>query len=171
MRIRELIPWRSQQGNENALSRPEADPFFLFQHRMNRLFDDFLEGFDLAPFGRENGGSSVGVLSPKVDVAESNDSVQVTAELPGMKEEDIEVTVSDGNLVLRGEKKQEQETKEKNFHRVERSYGSFYRTIPLPADVDQARADATFKDGVLKVVLPKTETKPTGRKIEVKRQS
>jgi HSP20 family protein len=134
---------------------------------MNRLFDQFFEGFDLGPFARHGGWESVAM--PKVDVAETDEAIHVTAELPGMKEEDVEVTLSDGQLTLRGEKKAEQEDSGKNYHRVERSYGSFHRSIPLPSQVDESKVEAAFRDGVLSVTLPKTQTAVEGKKIPVRR--
>jgi len=107
---------------------------------------------------------------PKVDVAETEDAIQVTAELPGLKEEDIEVSLADHNLVISGEKKAEKEEKDKNYHRIERSFGSFHRSVPLPAEVNGEKVDASFTNGVLKVVLPKTTpSPPAGKKIPVRR--
>jgi HSP20 family protein len=166
MRIRELVPWRSR---ERDLSRREGRaPATTFQQQMNRLFDDFVEGFDLGPFGK-SGGADFATL-PKIDVAETDSDLQVTAELPGMKEEDIEVTLSEGHLVIRGEKKAEKEDKTKNYHRIERSYGSFHRSIPLSAEIDEQKVDASFENGVLKIVLPKTATTANAeKKIPVRR--
>jgi HSP20 family protein len=170
MRIRELIPWQSRHREEGELSRRGAnDPFTALHTQMNWLFDQFLEGFDMEPFGRTGLAEWGAAPVPKVDVAETEDSVHVTAELPGMKEDDIDVTLSDGNLVIRGEKKAEKEDKQKNYYRVERSYGSFQRSIPLPAEVDDQKVDASFKDGVLNIILPKVAPSKSGKKITVKR--
>jgi HSP20 family protein len=106
---------------------------------------------------------------PKVDVAETNDAVHVTADLPGLSENDIEVTLSDGHLHIRGEKHDRKEDKDKNYHRIERTYGSFQRSIALPAEVDSEKVDASFKNGVLSVVLPKIATAISGKKIAVKK--
>lgn len=168
MRIRELVPWRSRERDQ--LSRKNSsDPFTTLQLEMSRLFDTFLNGFDVGPFGK----SGIGELSgmPKIDVSETNDAVHVTAELPGMKEEDVEVTLSDGSLVIQGEKRAESEQKDKNYHRVERSYGTFRRSIPLPADVDEKQVDASFQHGVLTIVLPKVAPSATAaaKKIPVRR--
>jgi HSP20 family protein len=167
MRIRELVPWRHRES-ERQLSRPGEfrDPFAAVEAQMRRHFDDFFEGFDLAPFGKawHEGG-----LTPKVDVAETDDAVHVTADLPGLTENDIEVTLSDGHLHIRGEKHAEKEDKDKNYHRIERSYGSFQRSVALPAEVDREKVDASFKNGVLTVVLPKLHTATSGKKIAVKK--
>lgn len=121
-------------------------------HReMNRLFDDFLS----AP--PESRDLIEGAWSPKVDISETEHEVVVTAELPGIKKEDVKVNVQNNVLTLSGEKKQEKETKEKNFHRIERSYGSFHRSFTLPMEVDTEKIGATYKEGLLKVTLPKAE--------------
>ncbi|HEV8004256.1 MAG TPA: Hsp20/alpha crystallin family protein [Planctomycetaceae bacterium] len=170
MRIRELIPWRNPES-EHELSRRgnTGDPFAAFETQMRRYFDDFFDGFDLGPFGKWSGGAEGG--RPKVDIAETSDAVHVTADLPGLAENEIDVTLTDGHLVIRGEKRSEKEEQDetKNYHRIERSYGSFHRSIALPAEVDDQKVDASFKNGVLTVVLPKVATASTGKKIEVKK--
>src|SRR4051812_33703579 len=98
MRIRELVPWRSQ-GERRDLARQSRDPFGALQTEMHRLFDNFFEGFDGGSFDR-----NAGLTLPQVDVAETDDAVHVTADLPGMSESDLDVTLSDGSLVIRGEK-------------------------------------------------------------------
>jgi HSP20 family protein len=168
MRIRELVPWRTRERDQ--LSRQDSgDAFTALQSEMSRLFDSFFEGFETGPFSKTAFGTLA--ATPKVDVSESQDSVHVTAELPGMKEEDIEVTLSDGNLLIQGEKRAEKEAKEKNYHRIERSYGSFHRSIPLPAEVDDKKVEASFQNGVLSIVLPKVNPSPnaTAKKIPVRR--
>jgi HSP20 family protein len=98
---------------------------------------------------------------PSVDIFEKDDKFVVKAELPGMKEEDIDVSIVGDDLVIRGEKKTESEVKEENYYRQERSYGSFYRSIPLPSTVDASKIEANTEDGVLEVTLPKVaEVKP-----------
>lgn len=98
---------------------------------------------------------------PAMDVSETNDEIVATLELPGMNREDIKVTVSDGVLTVSGEKKQEKIDENENRHRVERTYGYFRRSISLPADIDTSKVKATYKDGVLKVTMPKLEEKKT----------
>jgi HSP20 family protein len=115
------------------------------------------------PFGSD------GVFSrgfPSMDVKETDGEVVVSAELPGLNSEDVDLYVEAGRLVLRGEKRRECEDKDENCHRLERSYGSFYRAVDLPAPVDQAKAKASFKNGVLTVRLPKDE-KAKPRKVAV----
>lgn len=135
---------------------------FNIQKEMNRLFDEFLT---TPP---ESRGLAEGAWSPSVDISETEHEVVVTAELPGVNQEDVKVRVQDNVLTLSGEKKQEKEIKEKNLHRIERSYGSFHRSFALPVEVDVAKVKATYKSGLLKVTLPKTETsKPKQIDIQV----
>jgi HSP20 family protein len=98
-----------------------------------------------------------GEWSPRVDVSETDEEVRVRAELPGLEPEDLDISLDRDRLVLKGEKKEEHEKEEKGYHVIERSFGSFYRTIQLPAEVDPQKADATFKNGVLKINLGKQQ--------------
>lgn len=138
------------------------DPFTglaEIQDEMNRLFDTSLQRTGRGEIGR--------AFLPAIDVVEEKDSYLVKAELPGLAKEDVNVSLQDNYLTIKGEKKHETETKEANYYRCERSYGSFSRTVELPASVDAKKIDAHFKDGVLSVKLPKTEeAKP--KQIEVK---
>jgi len=107
--------------------------------------------------------------APTIDVIEKDDSIVLRAELPGMEEEDVEITVENRNLTIQGEKKFEHEETEGNYRRLESRYGSFYRSFSLPTTVDQDRIDARFSKGVLEIELPKAEqAKP--KKISVKVQ-
>ena len=126
------------------------------------LFDRFFEDFGLpSVFSEETG------FSPAFDVSETDEEFTVKAELPGIVEKDIDISISDGILTIKGEKKHEKEEENACYHTVERRYGSFSRTMRLPTDVDAEKVDATFKDGVLRLALPKSEaSKP--RKIEIK---
>lgn len=108
-----------------------------------------------------------GTRFPSVDIKETDKSVVVEAELPGMEVKDIDISFENNSLVLKGEKKRASEQKGENYHRVERSYGSFYRTVSLPCRVDKKGIKASYKEGVLSVTLPKAETERTERiKIE-----
>ena len=120
------------------------------------LFDDFFRGWgtDLTPW--RSVGEVVKAYSPKVDVTDSEREVRVTAELPGMEEKDVEVSFSGDVLTIQGEKRAEHEEKGQQVYRLERSYGAFCRTIPLPAPVEEGKVSASFKNGVLTVTLPKT---------------
>jgi HSP20 family protein len=158
-----LVPLKKQAPGK----REEYNPLSLLRHEMNSLFDNFFSGYEIEPFmtGR------FGAFSPSVDVKESSKELRVSAELPGMEEKDIEVSLNRDSLTIKGEKKEEKEDKGKDFYRMERSYGSFSRTIPLPAEVDQDKVKAEFKKGVLTVTIPKTAKaiKET-RKISIKPQ-
>jgi len=108
------------------------------------------------------------VWSPLVDIHETKDRFLVKAELPGMKQEEIEVSIMDDTLTLKGERKHEREVNENEYHRIERSYGTFQRSIVLPAGVDAGAVKASYKDGVLEIQLPKKEeAKPKAIKVEV----
>jgi len=120
---------------------------------IEKTFDDFSRRGPLAGFA----GLGEGATAPKIDVSESKDGLEVTAELPGVDEKDIDVTLSNGVLTIRGEKKTERDEtdKDKNWHVSERRYGSFTRTITLPYDPDSSKVEAKFEKGVLRVRLPK----------------
>jgi HSP20 family protein len=138
----------------------------LRRHRLlgrpNRDFGRFFEDFDLSTLfseGRE--------FLPAFDVSETEKQLIVKAEVPGMDKEDIDISLSDGVLTIKGEKRQEREDKNEHYHTAERRYGAFSRTMPLPVEVDTNKVDATYKEGVLKIILPKSET-AKAKKIEVK---
>lgn len=157
MALRDIVPWRRQ-----SMMRPE-DTFRSFQHEMDRMFDELWGGGLRSPWmGRMD--ERLSTFMPSVDVCESKDSIEVTAELPGMSDEDIQVNLSPNadQLMLRGEKKFEEEKREHDFYRSERSYGSFQRTIALPAPVDPDKIEAKFRNGVLSVHLPKRADADTG---------
>jgi HSP20 family protein len=119
------------------------------QQEMNRLFDEF--------FGDRRTEVAEGRWLPSVDVSETETAMVVRAELPGMTHEDIQLNLQDNVLILKGEKKQEKKEEKENYHRVERSYGSFTRSFTLPVGVKPEEVKATFKDGVLEISMPKTE--------------
>jgi len=167
MSITNLIPWKREK--KVPVQRENAQPIDLFQHDMNRLFDEFFgRSFWPAPF--EGFGESAGSFTPSVDIVETDKDIQVSAELPGMTEKDIEVSLSGDLLIISGEKKEEREEKDKNYHRIERSYGSFRRSVTLPAEVNGDKVTAGFKEGVLTIALPKVETGKTAKKITIKAQ-
>jgi HSP20 family protein len=129
------------------------------------LFDRFFNDLELPDiFGEE------GMVVPAFDVSETEKEYMITGEIPGMDVKDLDITLLDGILTITGEKKKETEDKEENYHRIERHYGSFQRNFRLPAKVKTDKLDATYKDGVLKLTIPKAEvTKP--KKIEIKEKS
>lgn len=131
-----------------------------FRDDFDRLLENF---FGRNPIEREE------YWMPTMDVVENNGNIEVTAELPGMKKEDIKVTVKDNILSVSGERKQEEETKDKTFHRIERYYGKFCRSLELPAEVDPDKVKAVYKDGVLHISMVKPESaKPKQIEVEVK---
>jgi HSP20 family protein len=133
------------------------------QDRMNRLFDDSVRG--LRP-GEEALGTAI--WSPAVDIYETDNEVVLKAEVPEISQKDIDIQVENNTLVLRGERKFEKEAKRENFHRIERAYGSFVRSFTLPNTIDQEKIRADYKDGILKIVMPKREeTKPKQIKVAV----
>ena len=164
MNIKDLVPRFGRKPL--PARREEEDPFRDFQREMNRLFDDFFGEYPVAVRGEgvEWGGGFV----PRVDVAETDKEVRVTAELPGMDEKDVDVELRGGVLSIRGERRDEQEEKGKNWYRREQSYGAFSRAVELPAEVDASKATARFKKGVLTFAAPKLgEEKAAGRRVPI----
>ena len=152
-----LAPWTTGRG----VPMRRDDPFFSLHREMNRLFDDFMRGFGDGAPAAFNGG-----FGPSVDVSETDKDVKVTAELPGLDEKDVEVMLADNVLTLRGEKKSE--TEDKNRHMSERFYGRFERRIPLPVEVDQDKVAASFKNGVLSIMMPKSaKAQQKAKKIQI----
>ena len=146
---------KSAPGTQLDVRREWDHPFASFQREMNRLFDNFFGGFSLSPWEPLERGVAAS-FTPRVDVTETAKEIKVSAELPGMEEKDIDVSLTHDTLTIRGEKKAETEEKAKDFYRMERSYGSFTRSVPLPVEVDTDKVEATFKKGVLEITLPKT---------------
>jgi len=150
------------------------DVWRSFRSEMDRLFDRFGGGFgfpslrrmfDVEPAWR----SSFSFSAPAIDMSEDEKAYKISAELPGIDAKDIDVSVSGDMLVLKGEKRQEKEEKDKNYHFSERSYGSFQRAFELPESVDRNKVAADFSKGVLTITLPKTtEAQRPAKKIEVK---
>jgi HSP20 family protein len=141
------------------------DPFGSLFREVQKTFEDFSQRTPFARWG-------LNTQSPKIDIAESKDAIEVTAELPGVDEKDLDVTLADGMLTIRGEKRTErdEQDKEKNWHLVERSYGSFSRSIPLRFDPDPSKVEAKFDKGVLHIHLPKpAEVAKKQQKIEIKK--
>jgi len=132
--MRALAPWRGME---------------TLRQEMERVFDRFFEP-------RWDEFEAVGAWAPKLDFSETKDAFVVKAEVPGVEQKDISVSIQDQMLTIKGEKHKEKEEKDEKYHRVERSWGAFARTIALPAGVDTEKVNATFKDGVLSVKLPKT---------------
>jgi HSP20 family protein len=161
MNMRDLIPWGRNPQAAPSRYREEGDPFMTLHREMNRLFDDVFRTFDMAPFGSLGGAGRMGGW-PHVEVIESDKDIRVSAELPGMDEKDVEVLMGDGVLTIRGEKKSEIEDKDRAFS--ERYYGRFERRIPLAWDVEEDKINASFRNGVLTVTMPKSAQGPSNVK-------
>jgi HSP20 family protein len=157
------------QKSGAAEPQPESrsNPMHALQRRINDIFDDFWSGFQFPALNWPQ--MPMAGFSPKVNVEETDKGLRVKAELPGMEEKDIEVTLTDDGLSISGEKKTEKEEKGKTFVRREMSYGSFRRLIPLPAPVEADKVKASFKNGILEIDLPVPEKAPRSvKKIDVK---
>ena len=151
MTMRDLIPWGRRSAS--APSRYEdVKPFVSLRREMDRLFEDAFRGFEGLPGFA--GLTGRGVTWPSLEVSESEKEIRISAELPGLEEKDVEVLLGDGVLTLRGEKRSESEDKDRQFS--ERYYGRFERRIALPSEVEAEKVEASFRNGVLTVTLPKS---------------
>ena len=159
MTLRAMFPYRERA----PLARPDFSSFSPLSREMSRLLEEF---------SRSLGG--VGALTtaglfPSIDVTEADKEIEITAELPGLERQDVEISLEDNVLTIRGEKKMPAHTddKNKNYHMTERSYGIFYRAFQLPVGIDPASVEATMSNGVLKIKIPKP-AHTAAKKIEVK---
>ncbi len=176
-----LKPWnwfKKEQSNESSnLPVRRADhahhPLARLHEDVDRIFDSFLEDWrmpSLARIGRlgERGVLSSGFLRPSVDISENQKSYTIRAEIPGVEREDVKLTIEDDTLLINGEKRQEKEGHDGGYHCVERSYGAFQRVISLPADADQEKLEAKFRNGILTITLPrKPGVKSNAREIAI----
>jgi len=163
MSLKSLMPFA--RNSAPARTGYEYDPFSVMRREMDRMFDDVFKGFGGMPaaFG--------GTGTPRIDIKETEAGIEVTAELPGVDEKDVEVELADDVLTIRGEKKVEKEDgdKEKGYHVMERSYGSFARSVQLPYGAEGDKVTAEFSKGVLKVVVPRpAEVEAKTKKIAIK---
>lgn len=149
----DLMPWKKRESKEIVGFRSELD----------RLFDRFF-GPDFLATGEflQEGG-----WFPSVDISEGKKEITVKAEIPGAEPKDFDISLDGRRLTIKGEKKQEKEEKEENYHRVERSYGYFNRTVELPAEVEADKVEASYKKGVLKIVMKKSKESES-KKIDIK---
>jgi len=159
MNLKSLIPWKKRDDSPTVVQREH--PFELWRREVDRLFESALSewpmGFDLSD--RKGNG-----FLPEVEVTETDKEVKVTAELPGIEEKELDVTIDGSGLSIRGEKRHEREEEKKGYHFSERSYGAFHRHVPLPDGLLRDRAEAKFKKGVLKVSIPKSPEAQKRRK-------
>ena len=185
MDLKKWVPWNwfkkeeEDTGKTVPVRREDShgqsglltSPIQQFHHEIDRLFDQMFHGFGLAPFGSERRSPrlSGSILKPTLDLSASDKEYTVTVEIPGVDQKDVKLEIVNDTLTIHGEKKQEKEEKEKNYYRMERSFGAFQRVLSLPEDADQDGIEATFKKGVLTVTLPKKSMPKSGvRQIEVK---
>ncbi len=156
------------KGQSGRVPSRYPDQFHSFRSEMDRLFDSFLGGLPSLT-GLGQGFSTAQGLTPTLDVKETENELVVKADLPGIDEKDVNLTIYNGVLTLRGEKKSEHTDERENYHVMERSYGSFQRSIRLPETIDEDKAEARFDKGVLTVTLPKRpELVKAQKKIEIK---
>jgi HSP20 family protein len=161
MDFRSLVPFG--WGGGSLTRRPASeDPFWGFRRKLDRLFDDFFSGRSMARWPGDG-------VDLRLDVSETDQELKIAAELPGVDEKDVELTLTDDLLTIRGEKTREHTQKNGDYHMVERSYGSFARSLRLPFKVDQDKVDARFDKGVLTISLPKPpEIQQSTKRIAIK---
>lgn len=148
---KKIIPWKKDDTRKD-LTKYSEDPFWQIQNRMNHYLDSFLDDpFGLTMF--EEGD----IFSPRIDLSETEKEYTVIVDLPGMDENDIDLTYDRNILSIAGKKEAEKEDKDRYYHRIERYSGQFHRDIPLNEEVDESKIEATFKNGVLEISLPKLE--------------
>ncbi len=154
-----LIKWEPRYG--------ELEPVRSLRQEVDRLFEDFFRGWP-RPWAGSMLTTAEGAFAPTIALRETEKDLVLTAEVPGLQKEDVDVNILEQSVTIRGERKEEKETKEQNYHYRESSFGSFQRVVPLPVPVVAEKAKATLKDGVLTLTLPKAEpSKPKGVKIKV----
>lgn len=170
MELKKLAPWNwfkkeeemdhgvpIKQGKAGGIPG-QYDPMLQLHRDIDHLFDRFFRGFHapmLTEWPNLQAFEASGLIKPKVDLHASEKEYVLTAEIPGVSEKDVSLDIANNTMTIKGEKKQEKEAKEKNYYRLERSYGSFQRVLSLPEDVDQDAIKASFKDGVLSVTMPR----------------
>lgn len=171
-----LTPWNwfkkeeeQTTGNRNTLPVTREYPLSRLHQEIDQLFTNFFRGSLASPFRQLDQPWLDGMMLPRVDIAEGKKHYTITVEVPGVEEKDIDVTIEDRTLTIRGEKRHEQEDHDRQYHRVERSYGAFQRVLSLPNDSNEDAIEAKFKNGILTLTVPKTpDMKPAGRKISIK---
>lgn len=180
MPFKDMIPWRrgrhevpvqraEQRGSNSLEPRNDFDLAPLFRETES-LFERFFAGFGggLVPSDFFRSGTGPAGPSLQLDVTETDDAYHVAVELPGVDEKDVEVTLANGALAIRGEKRAESRDEKGEVFRMERSYGRFERTVALPSEIDEERVRASFRRGVLEVTLPKSErARQRARRIQV----
>ncbi len=175
MDIKKLNPWNWFKKEENdtrnvPAQRPESaycDPVASFHRHFDRLFEDAFRRFRLADLPAL---TSCVILKPRLDISETAKEYTITVEVPGVAEDDLRLELADDTLTVAGEKKLEKKQKKQNHYQMERSYGSFRRLLSLPEDADQDSIEASFKNGLLTIRLPRKATaRPEVKQIEIRR--
>jgi HSP20 family protein len=168
MKMQDLIPVNWLKDEEGVLKNKSLGfytPFHKMRKEMDHIFSDFLTNYHEFWPSSEDVGS---FFTPRLDIIETKDEYKISIDMPGVEEKDVEVSLDNGILKIIGKKEHEKETKDAKVHRIERSYGSFRKTIQLPDNVLKDKVEAHFKNGVLKVIIPKTEeSKQEVKKIKV----
>jgi len=188
MDIKKLAPWNwfKKEEEESGANVPvkmkdspsyypaesdAANPLAQLHREVDKLFENAFRGLGLSPFRSDffTPLTPSGLLKPQVDIGVTDKEYTITAEVPGVSEKDVKVEVANNTMTISGEKKQEKEEKEKNYYRIERSYGSFQRVLSLPEDANQEDIKATFKDGILSIKMGrKALPKPDVKQVEIK---
>jgi len=186
MDFKKLVPWNWFKHEEDASgstipvqhadqTKPQiqlSGPVGQLHQEMDQLFNNFLQGFALSPYTTGNlfpNSMTNGFLKPTVDIGANEKEYAISIEVPGVEQKDITLEITNNILTIRGEKKQEKEEKEKDYYRMERSYGSFQRVLALPDDANQEEIKATFKNGVLTITMPRKSIAHTDvKQIEIK---
>lgn len=177
MTIRDLTPWNwfrnthpvtrdfsSQPSNMNI-----DTPLFNLQRDIERMFDSFFQGVNV-PYTKSAGIDAM--ISPRINITETTDNYQISAELPGVNEQDVDVSVANRMLTIKGERKEEKNEQERNYHRIESAYGAFQRVVTLPEDADKDNINANFKNGILTIIIPKSaEALAETRKINISHEA
>ncbi|MGY4572550.1 Hsp20 family protein [Bradyrhizobium pachyrhizi] len=153
--IKDMIP----VGTQRAVARREANPFTFLQQEIDRLFDGF--GRNFPPF------ATPAAMMPRMDVSETDKTIEICAELPGLETKDVQLNLADNTLTIRGEKKSEREEQDKDYHLVERSFGAFSRSVALPEGVKDEDVSAEIAKGLLKVTVKKPAPKQS-KQIDIK---
>ena len=163
MRVSDLVPW--QDRGRGLVRRRSGDPLYAMRQEMNQLFEEFFRGLNKEP--DEQFGSS---FMPSINLSESADALEATVELPGVTEDDVDITLTRDGLTITGEKRESIENEGTDHVHREHRYGYFQRTIPLPPDlVDRDNVEATFDKGILRITMPKRDEAQTqSRRIPVK---
>lgn len=163
---------RGEGSSRQDLARREESSFLSpfsfmarFSEEMDRLFEDF--GFGGGFLAPGSGSFQTSMWSPQTEVFEREGKLVIQADLPGMSKDDINVDIEDNQIIIRGERRSEREANREGFYHTERSYGSFYRSIPLPQNIDSEKANATFRNGVLEITMPLPQERQRSRRLEI----